>query len=184
LFPGEDFCYVTEVDVLIDGTPVASLGSAGTYRVEVFGQGERGDGAWSFELVTTENRPRPPLFVHTSWYPGDGDLDPEAPFSAVLGNLSEQPGELLAQATVTASNGTAEVFDLLPDIDEECWGSSISLEGPTDFSRRVIELGPSPYELSITITIDGGAMAAETLRWPNDYPTYSSESRADVEPTS
>ena len=181
LFPGEDFCEVSEVDVLIDGTPVVSLGPAGTYRVEVFGSGEGGDGAWSFELVTTEDRPRPPLFVHTSWHPGSGDLDPEAPFLAGLGNLTERPDEVMAHATVSASNGTVEDFDMSARIDEDCSESSIALEAPNDFSRRVVDLGPPPYEVSLTFIIDGQAMAAEILTWPDDYPTHSNESRADVE---
>jgi hypothetical protein len=181
LLPDGGACNGTrEVDVLSDGTPITALGPAGSYRFDVFGQGEGGDGAWSFGLTTIGDRPEPPMFLQTSWYPGGGDLDPEATFTAGLGNLSQIPEEISARAAVTASNGASHVFDLAASTSDGCWTSTVSLEVPADFSGAVIDLGPPPFEVAVTIDVDGVDLVAETLIWPNDYPANSSESRSPV----
>jgi hypothetical protein len=181
LVPEDGPCDGTlEVDVLSDGTPITAIGPAGSYRFDVFGQGEGGEGAWSFGLTVVGDRPEPPMFLQTSWYPGGGDLDPDATFSAGLGNLSQIPAEISAQAVVTASNGASQVFDLAASTNDDCWTSTVSLGAPADFSGAVIDLGPQPFEVSVTVDVDGVSLMAETLTWPNDYPAYSSESRSPV----
>jgi hypothetical protein len=177
LLPGEGQCEVMEVDILSDGTPVENLGPAGTYRMEIFGQGQDGDGAWSFQLATDTDRPRPGLFAHTSWYPGEGDLDPGAPFTAVVGNLVTPPEVVTAEVEVLASGGSAETFPLAYT-PSGC--STIDLEAPAGFTSDVIDIGDPPYEVTIDLEVDGETYTSETLRWPNDYPAYSSDSRADM----
>jgi hypothetical protein len=177
LFPSEENCAVMEVDILSDGTPVENLGPAGVYRMDIFGQGQDGDGAWSFQLSTDTDRPRPGMFVHTSWYPGEGDLDPDAPFTAMVGNLVTPPELVTAEVGVSISGRSAETFPLVYT-PSGC--STIDLEAPASFTSDVIDIGDPPYEMTINLEIDGDAYTSETLRWPNDYPTYSSDSRADM----
>ena len=125
LLLGSDYCEGSlTLDIDAGSSSVEALGPAGTYRVDVFGRGEQGDGAWAFEVTTTEDRPSPPLYIQVLWYPSGRDLDAEAPFSAYLGNLTSKPNDVSAVATVTSSNGSSQDFELFGVVDENCWSST------------------------------------------------------------
>jgi len=177
LLPGGDYCDGSlTVDVDPDGSPVETLGSAGTYRVELFGRGDQGDAAWAFELTTTDDRPSPPLSVQVLWYPSGQTLDAEAPFSAHIGNLTEKPAQVSAVATVTSSNGSSQDFELTGGVAEECWGSTVSFDQPANLTSQVLELGPSPYDVELTLRIEGQKIMTPVITWPDDFPSNSNES--------
>jgi hypothetical protein len=177
LFQDGDRCegVVLEVDPI--GAPVHTLGPVGMYLVEVFGRGDQGDAAWSFELFTTEDRPGPPGYMQAYWFPGGQELDRTAPFGAQLGNLPEKPNDATAVATVTASNGNSEDLTMRAEIAEDCWGSAIALQGPEGFTISVLGLGPPPYEIVIKVTLDDRVVVAQAITWPDDFPSNSNESR-------
>ena len=177
LLPESDRCEGVVVDVDPIGAPVDTLGLAGMYLVEVFGRGDQGDAAWSFELITTEDRPGPPAYMQAYWFPGGPELDRTAPLGAQLGNLTEKPDNASAVATVTASNGSSHDFAMTAVIAEDCWGSAIGLEGPESFTISVLGLGPPPYEVVINVTLDDRGVVAQAITWPDDFPSNSNESR-------
>lgn len=177
LFTDGEYCngvMVTDADP--QGSPLESLGPAGTYRVEVFGRGEGGDAAWAFELVTTEDQPSPAPFWQVFWFPSERDLDIDAPFGASVGNIAIRPTQVSATAVATASDGASAEFGLSVGDDGGCWASSIGLESDTDFTAQVIDLGPPPYSVTVTITVDGQTITGNPVRWPDDFPANSNES--------
>lgn len=176
LFSGGGFCDGGQTLILDpNGAPVDGLRLAGTYEVEVFGRGEQGDAAFSFELITMDDRATPPLFVQSYWFPGSGEPDPDTTFSAQLGNLTEQPTEVTATATVTAADGSAQEFELSRVDDSDCWASAIALQGPAEMSSQVLELGLPPYDIVLETTVDGQPIVSEPIRWPDDYPSNGNE---------
>jgi hypothetical protein len=158
------------------GALLEQLGPAGTYRVDVFGRGIGGDAAWAFQLVTKEDHPSLPAFWQAFWSPGESELDATAPFSASVQNIATQPIEVSASAVASAATGAMRAFDLSVIYDDSCWGSRLDLAGPDDFTAQVIELGPAPYEVIITVTIDGMTITTSPVRWPDDFPAGSNES--------
>lgn len=186
LFEGEDFCGGSStVDIDANDSPVEELGPAGTYRVEISGRGEEGDGAWAFELTTTDDRPVATPFAQVLWYPSDRDLDSDTAFSAQLGNVATKPAQVSAAATVTSADGGSEDFELLGDMDDTCWNSTVGFEGPDNFTAQVLELGPPPYDVTISFTIDEKQTMSPTFTWPDDFPSDSNESsRETVDPAS
>jgi hypothetical protein len=177
LLPDGDHCEGVVVDVDPIAPSVDTLGPAGMYLVEVFGRGEQGDAAWSFELITTEDRPGPPGYMQAFWFPSERALEATAPFGAQLGNLTEKPNNAAAVATVIASDGNSEDFTMTTDIAGDCWGSAISLQGPEDFTNSVLGLGPPPYEVVVKVTLDDRDVVGQAITWPGDYPSNSNESR-------
>lgn len=184
LFVGEDYCGSSlTVDVDANGSPVEALGLAGIYRVEIFGHGEGGDGAWAFELTTTDDRPVPAQFVQVLWYPSGRDLDIGASFSAQVGNLTTKPEDVSAVATVTSADGGSEEFELLGDVDDNCWSSTVEFVGPDNLTAQVRDLGPAPYDLMISFSVDDQQIMSPTFTWPDDFPSNSNESpRKTVDP--
>jgi len=168
---------VSIIDVDPGGAPFDVPGSAGTYRLDLFGRGDRGDGAWAFQVATGADAPDVPRYVQAFWYPAGGELPPDAPFSVVVGNLAERPGGFAASVTVTPSSGATGAFDLHADTPPDCWSSSLRLDAPEDFTERVSEIGPPPYEFAVTVDIDGTTVSSESLTWPDDFPDDSNESR-------
>lgn len=177
LAPGGNYCEGSfTLDIDGSGPSVEALGPAGTYRVDVFGRGEQGDGAWAFELTTTEDRPSPSLYVQVLWYPSGRDLDSEAPFSAYVGNLTSKPSDVSAVATVTSLNGSSQDFELVGGVDENCWSSTVGFEQPTNLTSQVLELGPAPYDVEITVNVDDELILTPVITWPEDFPSNSNES--------
>jgi len=178
LLAGGEYCNgAMVIDADAQGSPLETLGPAGIYRVEVFGRGQNGDGAWAFELVTSKDRSSPPPYVQAFWFPSDRDLEADTPFYALVGNILAQPTEVSATVVVEASNGESEVFVLSVGDDGGCWASNIGLEGPAQFTARVLGLGPPPYAAILTVTIDGRTITGTPLLWPDDFPANSNESR-------
>jgi len=177
LFLEGDFCEGVVLEIHPIGASVDPLGLAGQYLVEVFGRSEQGDAFWSFELITTEDRPGPPGYMQAFWFPSERALEATAPFGALLGNLTEKPNNAAAVATVTASDGNSEDFTMTTDITNGCWGSALSLQGPEDFTNGVLGLGPPPYEVVINVSIDDHDVVGQAITWPDDYPSNSNESR-------
>jgi hypothetical protein len=177
LLPDGEYCNGEKV-VTVDtgGTPLGALGPAGTYRVDVFGRGEGGDGAWAFELIVDEPLPAPEPYWQAFWYPGAGSLDEAARFSAQVGNVPTRPSEVSGSVSVEASDGASQNFELILGDDGGCWSSTLGFDGASDFAERVIELGPSPYSISLTVTIDGDTINGDPLNWPGDFPENSNES--------
>lgn len=186
LYVGEGYCDGSSiVDIDLDGAALEELGPAGTYRVEVFGRGEEGDGAWAFELTTTEDRSGPPPFVQVLWYPSDRDLDEGASFGAQLGNLTTKPKEVSAVVTVTSADGGSKEFELQGDVDDNCWGSTVGFAGPDNLTAQVLELGSAPYDVGVSFNIDETLFTSPTFTWPDDFPSNSNESsRKTVDPAS
>lgn len=186
LVPNGDYCDgPLVVDLDPTGASVETLGPAGTYRVDVFGRGEQGDAAWSFDLVTTEDRSWPAGYMQAFWFPGGQELERTASFNAYLGNLTERPNNVSAAATVTASDGKSQAFIMISNVVEDCWESTIKLEAPADFTSSVLGLGAPPYEVVISVSIDGRDVVEQAITWPNDYPSNSNEShRVPLPPTS
>ena len=156
--------------------PLDELGPAGTYRVEVFGRGAEGDGAWAFELTSTEDRPHPSQFVQVFWHPSDRALDEAAPFGVQLGNLTTRPTDASAVATVTSADHRSTDLELRRDPDGGCWASTVGFTGPNDMTARVLQLGSAPYEVTIDFSIDGSPVTSPTFTWPTDFPANSDES--------
>lgn len=186
LYVGEGYCDGSSiVDIDLNDAAFEELGPAGTYRVEVFGRGEEGDGAWAFELTTTEDQPGPPPFVQVLWYPSDRDLDEGASFGAQLGNLTTKPEKVSAVVTVTSADGGSEDFELQGDVDDNCWGSTVGFAGPDNLTAQVLELGSAPYDVTISFSLDETLIMSPTFTWPDDFPSNSNESsRKTVDPPS
>lgn len=186
LYVGGGYCDGSStVDIELNNGALEELGPAGTYRVEVFGRGEEGDGAWAFELTTTEDHPGPTPFVQVLWYPSDRDLDEGASFGAQLGNLTTRPEEVSAVVTVTSADGGSEEFELEGDVDDNCWGSTVGFVGPDNLTTQVLELGSAPYNVALSFTIDETLLASPTFTWPDDFPSNSNESsRKTLDPAS
>lgn len=184
LFTGEGYCDGSSiVDIALTESPITGIGPAGTYRVEIFGSGAEGDGAWAFELTTTEDQSEPLPFAQVLWYPSDRDLEEDASFGAHLGNLNTKPEEVSAVATVTSADGESEEFELQGDVDENCWGSLVGLTGPDDLTARVLEMGSAPYDVTITFNVDETLITSQPFTWPDDFPANSNEStRKTVNP--
>jgi len=178
LLAGGEYCNgAMVIDADPQGSPLETLGPAGTYRVEVFGRGQHGDAAWAFKLVTSKDRSSPPPYVQVFWFPSDRDLEADTPFYAQVGNILAQPTEVSATVVVEASNGESEEFVLSVIDDGGCWASNIGLEGPAQFTAQVLGLGPPPYAAILTVTIDGRTITGTPLLWPDDFPANSNESR-------
>jgi hypothetical protein len=177
LLAGGEWCNgAMVIDADPQGSPLESLGPAGTYRVEVFGRGDGGDAAWAFELVTRTDRPFPSPFVQVLWFPSDRELEADAAFYALVGNIPVPPAEIAATATVTASNGESVELQLSVGDNRGCWSSSIGFEGAPQFTAQVLELGPPPYAAVVTVAIDGSTITGTPVRWPDDFPANSNES--------
>lgn len=177
LLAGGDYCESSfTVDIDANSSPVEASGPAGTHRVEIFGQGEQGDGAWAFELTTTEDQPVPPQFVQVLWYPSGRALDPGASFSAQVGNLTTKPEDVSAVATVTSSDGGSGEFELVGNVDDNCWGSNVGFVGPDNLTAQVLELGPAPYDVMMTFSVDDQEIMSPAFTWPDDFPSNSNES--------
>lgn len=177
LYEGEDDCDRSSTfDIDSDGSPIETLGPAGTYQVHVFGRGNGGDGAWAFELTSIDDRQDAALFVQLLWHPSERDLEGESSFAAQIGNLSARPEEISAVATVTSVDGSSEDFELLGHVDEICWNSIVGFEGPDDLTARVLDLGASPYEVTISFALDDQRIESPTFTWPDDFPADSNES--------
>ncbi len=178
LFPDGGSCEGAPViDVDPGGALLEALGPADTYLVEVVGRGEEGDGAWAFEVVTTTDRSMPPPFVQVFWNPGQGDLQPDTPFSAQIGNLPERPSAASAAVTVTASNDASQGFGLVVGDDAGCWSSTIAAQGPADLTTQILNLGAPPYSVVLEVVVDGQTLVGRPIQWPDDFPPDSNESR-------
>ncbi|MGA9597725.1 MAG: hypothetical protein WBV06_16335 [Acidimicrobiia bacterium] len=167
---------VMVIDADPHGSPLGPIGPAGTYRVDVFGRGDGGDAGWAFELVSSEDRPAPSPFWQVFWSPGVGELEADAPFSASVGNITSPPTGVSATALVTASNGASAEFDLSIGDVGGCPTSTIGLDGPADFTARVVALGPAPFSAILTVTMERQTFTSTPLRWPDDFPANSNES--------
>jgi len=164
------------VTVEPDGSPIERLGPAGRYRVELFGRGDRGSAAGTFELITTTDRGMPPPFARVSWYPSGRDLEADAPFFALIGNLAAAPGDEVATVTVTAANGASQQYPLGRADPGGDSGSAVELEAVPGFTAEIIALGPPPYEATLTVAFDGFTVTSDPVRWPDDFPANSNES--------
>lgn len=163
-------------DVAGDGTAVEALGVAGHYRVDTFARGEQGDAAWAFGLETTRDRTEPAPFVQAYWYPAGEELDPTTSFSGQVGNLAEVPDAVSASATVTSSTGQSKTFELAGELFEDCFASAAGLTGPAGMTAEILTLGPPPYDVALTIKLDGADFGDAVITWPDDFPTNSNES--------
>jgi len=178
LLTGGEYCSgAMVIDADPQGSPLETLGPVDTYRVEVFGRGQNGDAAWAFELVTSKDRSSPPPYLQAFWFPSDRDLEADTPFYALVGNIHAQPTEVSATAVIEASNGESEEFVLSVGDGGGCWASNIGLEGPAQFTARVLDLGPPPYAAILTVTIDEQTITGTPLLWPDGFPANSNESR-------
>jgi hypothetical protein len=181
LFAGEGYCDGSSiVDIALADSPIEALGPAGTYRMEIFGSGEEGDGAWAFELTTTEDQSEPLPFVQVLWYPSERDLEEGASFDAQLGNLTSKPKEVSAVVTVTSADGGSKEFELQGDVDDDCWASMVGLTGPDNLTAQVLEIGSAPYDVMITFNVDEMLVTSPTFTWPDDFPANSNESTRKV----
>lgn len=177
VLPSDDQCEgVWSLEAEPDGTPIEALGEAGTLRLDVFARGEQGDAAWSFEVVSSSDRPVPPPYAQAYWQPSGDALREGVSLSIVIGNLAPRSESVTGSVTVTAQNGATHEFPLSPTIDPDCPGSTVLLEGPGGFTGDVLALGPEPYDLAITVELDGHVVAADPLRWPDGFPPDSNQS--------
>lgn len=174
--PDDEECGASSrIEIDIKGSPIAIPRNAGTYRVEFFGRGAEGDGSWAFELVTTEPGTIPPLTAQVSWHPAADSLDPAAPFTFFLRNTPGDPKVASADMRVVAADGTAEDFQLNLATEEAC-GSELAFDGHPVLTTNVMDLGPAPYEISLTAIVDGATITTDPVVWPNDFPENSNES--------
>jgi len=175
--PGGEYCNggaVVRVDPA--GTPITMTGPAGTYRVDVFGRGDQGDASWAFELLTTTGGEPPPPYAQVFWYPSGRDLEADATFFALIGNIAKPPAGVSGTVSVTAGNGASRQYDLTAGQTSNCWEGTVSLHAPAHFTADVLDLGPSPYDVTVTATIDGSTIISDPIRWPDDFPSNSNES--------
>ncbi len=175
--PDGEYCNgALVVDADPAGAPIKPPGPAGTYRVDLFGRGDQGDASWAFELVTTTSGEPPPPYAQVFWYPSGSDLEADASFSVLVGNIATQPASVTGSVAVTAGNGASKQYDLTAEQTSNCWEGTVSLDAGTDFTGDVLSLGPSPYDVTVSATIDGAGIISDPVRWPDDFPTDSNES--------
>ena len=174
--PNNDRCDASSrIEVDIKGAPISVPGPVGTYRVEFFGRGAEGDGSWAFELTTTEPGPIAPPTAQIFWSPAAAELDPSASFSAFVGNVFGQQPSISAEITVVAGNGATADFPLVPAVTSGCDGE-IGFDGHPALSTDIVDLGPAPYTVTVTASIDGGSVISDPLVWPDDFSENSDES--------
>jgi hypothetical protein len=102
-------------------------------------------------------------------------LDPDTSFSAFISNLFGRPPSVSADITVTAGNGAAADFPLIPAISSGCDGE-IGFDGDPTLTETIVDLGPPPYEITITADIGGTVVTTDPVVWPDDFADNSNES--------
>jgi hypothetical protein len=173
--PSNDECgAASRIEIDINGAPIAVPGPAGTYRVEFFGRGAGGDGSWALELTTTEPGTVAPPSAQVLWYPAAEEFDQETSFSVLISNVFGRPPSVSADITVTAGNGATGDFPLIPAISG-CDGE-IGFDSDPTLTNAIVDLGPPPYEITITANIDGAVVTSDPVVWPDDFPENSNES--------
>jgi hypothetical protein len=174
--PNNDECGASSrIEIDINGDPIAVPGPTGSYRVEFFGRGAEGDGSWALELTTTEPGTIAPPSAQVFWSPAATELDPDTSFSAFISNLFGRPPSVSADIAVTAGNGTAADFPLIPAISSGCDGE-IGFDGDPTLTGSIVDLGPPPYEITITADIGGTVVTSDPVVWPDDFADNSNES--------
>ncbi|MCP4224665.1 MAG: hypothetical protein GY773_15105, partial [Actinomycetia bacterium] len=138
-------------------------------------RGAEGDGSWAFELTTTEPATIAPPNAPVFWYPAGEELDPNTSFSAFISNVLGRPTSVSADITVVAGNGGTGDFPLVPAVGFGCDGE-IGLDGDPTLTNAIVDLGPPPYEVIITATIDRATITSDPVVWPDDFPENGNES--------
>ena len=150
--------------------PIEGLGPQGSYVVDVQGRGPEGTGTWTFELTTSDDYDLPASFAQLRWAPTDQDIDDDVTFGAWIANVAPRTGTVSTVVSVVASNGASEEYPLTDtNTGLYCWDGSLHLRAAPDFTSRVLELGPPPYEFIVTATVDESTLTTDSVRWPEGF---------------
>lgn len=166
----------SRIEVDINGAAIDVPGPAGVYRVELFGRGAEGDGSWAFELTTIEPGSIAPPSIQVFWHPAAEELDPQTSFSAFISNVFGGPASVSADITVAAGNGATGDFALTQVVSTGCDGE-IGFDGDPMLTTSIMNLGPPPYEITVSATIEGNVVTSDPVVWPDDFPDNGNESR-------
>lgn len=143
------------------------LGHAGTYDVELFGQGEGGDVAGSFRWKTPADGPlTAPSAVMALISDNDGRPDSYG-LELGLSNIATGPKSVSATIQVTAANGRS--LKLVPLLA----GYSCAANGNVSFilarenAQAAAAIGGFPFRYDVTVVLDGVTYRA-TAKYPDD----------------
>jgi len=153
------------------GHEIAPAGPAGRYRVDVFGQKDGRDAAYSFLWTTRHDAPLPDAVTGSAavFANHDGALDS---YGIELGvqNLARYPEHARARIVVTDAAGDSTTV-------EPHWHARCSDPGQLWFSSRYVDPGAvdatgwtlddGPFVYDVTLTLDGEDYHAHTV-WPDD----------------
>ena len=140
---------------------------SGRHRVEVFAQGEGGDGIWSLAFETTTYTDPPPPHAEVYWYQDIDESDPGVSIEVNVANIATQPDQATMSAVVTDASGVTSEFSLDTTSDPSCWTGG--LHGFADPGATAIPGGDAPYDIGIGIETDGETWMVEPVRWPDEF---------------
>jgi hypothetical protein len=143
------------------------VGPAGTYDVQLFGQGE-GDVSAYVRWTTSIDGPFPDpeasaaiLAMH------DGAVDSYG-VELSVSNLARTPVEATATITVTASGGETLTFDATRSVSADCVAEgTVYFRGPNERGIEAAGLGDPPFEYRIRLELDGVVHTASAT-FPDD----------------
>ncbi|MCY3634437.1 MAG: hypothetical protein OXH23_02385 [bacterium] len=143
-------------------------GFAGTYIVDVYGSGQRGDVISSFvwEMTVDGVLPVPKANMGLLWF-DDGKVTTYAADMSISG-LAITPDSASATVIVTAANGASTEVRYLEDRPEGCRSPGlVGLDVNRGDALRAAALGEAPFTYDVELTMDDIVYRA-TATWPRD----------------
>ena len=146
---------------------VDPAGSAGRYRVDLFGRGPEGDVYTSFAWETPADGPVDPPRATIALVSDDGDDLTSYSLEVSVQDLADQPETASLEVTATAANGESMTLTALwTDQGSRCYTRG-NLFFQDNESSGVAELGPAPFTYEVVLTLDGEKYVG-TAVWPRD----------------
>lgn len=142
--------------------------------MSAFGRGPGGDAWFVFTADFAGPVDSVPVQASLGWAAPADQLPDGSHLWVSLANLDQQPTELVISATVDAGQGTVDIA-LPTEWSPECWTGAVSAYAdPGAQAADLAGLDP-PFQVVVTVDIDGRRLVSDPITWPDDFPSGSDE---------
>lgn len=158
---------------------VRPAGPAGSYDVQVFGDGPGGDVITTFAWTTSGDGPVPePSAIVSFLAEHDGELDTYG-MELSVGNLGVPPDTASATLYVRSPDGTVQVIG--PVAPEDSCGVGTLFFRKDRNLPEVSGLGDPPFDYRVELALDGTTYVG-TATWPRDQTTEPPYTKLTFDP--
>lgn len=148
------------------GGTIVPVGPAGTYDVDVFGSGAKGDVVITFRWTTPVDGPAPvPDATVAVLEARDGQVEGYG-VSLTVSDLAAPPERASAHVVVTSSEGASLALDPRLEVGTCSSEGSVWFSGSYEEGEQAAALGSAPFTCDITLVMDGVEHRARAT-WPD-----------------